>query len=146
MKKSLLTIIALSSLVFSADIPVRTGQLPKKEQMISQKVELAKMVADEASKKLPQVIDNYTTLATVKSKDSMVIYTFEINTGSKSDETIRKEDRSRMKEAVTTGVCKASYKLLLGGIDTTYLYVSAKTKAKLFEFIITKEDCPIILE
>lgn len=137
--------VALSTLLFSAEIPTRTGELPKKE-MISQKVELAQMIAENISKTLPQVVDQYTTLTTVKNEDALVIYTFEINTGSKSDEAIKKEDRSKMKKAIVDGVCKASYNILQGEINTRYLYISAKTKVKLFEFTITKEDCPIILE
>lgn len=144
MNKIFLTVV-LSTLLFSTEIPSRTGELPEKE-MKSQKVALAQMVADDISKSLPQVVDNYTTLTSVKNKGATVIYTFEINTGSKSDAAVKKEDRTRMKEAVTAGVCKTSHKLIQAGINASYIYLSTKTKDKLFEFNITKEDCPIILQ
>jgi len=138
-------ILALSTLLLSSEIKTRTGVLPEKE-MKSQNVTIAEMVVEETSKSLPQVIDKYTTFTSIKNIDTTLVYTFEINTGSKSDEAVKKEDRTRMKEAVTTGVCQTSYKFLKAGIKTSYVYISAKSKAKLFEFNISQKDCPIIQE
>ncbi|MDD2448525.1 MAG: hypothetical protein PHS42_04440 [Sulfurimonas sp.] len=137
--------VIFSTLLFSSEIQTRPGVLPEKE-MQAQNVIIAEMVVKETSKSLPQVVDKYTTLASVKNQGATLIYTFEINTGSKSDEAVRKEDRTRMKEAVTMGVCKTTYKFLQAGIDTSYVYISEKSKAKLFEFNISLEDCPVILE
>ena len=135
--------LALSTLLLSSEIQTRTGVLPEKE-MKSQNVTIAEMVVQETSKSLPQVIDKYTTFTSIKNNDATLIYTFEINTGSKSDEAVKKEDRTRMKEAVTMGVCQTSNKFLKAGISTSYVYISAKSKAKLFEFNISQKDCPII--
>ncbi len=143
--KKIFFMVIFSTLLFSSEIPTRTGVLPEKE-MQAQNAMIAEMVAKETSKSLPQVVDKFTTLASVKNQDTTLIYTFEINTGSKSDEAVRKEDRTRMKEAVTMGVCKTTYKFLQAGIDTSYVYISEKSKAKLFEFNISLEDCPVILE
>jgi hypothetical protein len=137
--------VIFSTLLFSSEIQTRTGVLPEKE-MQAQNVIIAEMVVKETSKSLPQVVDKYTTLASIKNQGATLIYTFEINTGSKSDEAVRKEDRTRMKEAVTMGVCKTTYKFLQAGINTSYVYISEKSKAKLFEFNISLEDCPVILE
>jgi len=46
-----------------------------------------------------------------------------------------------MKKAVTTGVCQSSRKFLAAGINTSYSYISAKSKAELFRFDITQADC-----
>jgi len=143
--KKIFFMVIFSTLLFSSEIPTRTGVLPEKE-MQAQNAMIAEMVAKETSKSLPQVVDKFTTLASVKNQDTTLIYTFEINTGSKSDEAVRKEDRTRMKEAVTMGVCKTTYKFLQAGIDTSYVYISEKSKAKLFEFNISLEDCPVVLE
>jgi len=137
--------VTLSTLLLSSEMKTRTGELPQKE-MKSQNITIAKMVAQEMSSSLPQVIDKYTTLTSVKNKVTTLIYTFEINTGSKSDDTVKKEDKTRMKEAVTMGVCQTSHKFLKAGISTSYIYISAKSKAKLFEFNISQKDCPIIQE
>ena len=140
MKKILLSLISIFILASASDIPTRTGTFPDKE-MKSQNKKIAKLVAEEISSTLPQVVDKYTTLVSVKSDNLTLIYTFEIKTGSKSDTTIIKEDHSKMKQAITTGVCQASSKFLEVGINTSYIYVSAKTSTKLFRFDISQKDC-----
>ena len=140
MNKIVLISLALCFSLLASDTPTRTGTFPDKE-MKAQNKKIAKLVAKEISSTLPQTIDKYTTLASVKSEDVTLVYTFEINTGSKSDEAIKKEDRTRMKQAVTVGICQSSRKFLEAGINTSYVYVSAKTKAHLFQFDITQKDC-----
>jgi len=112
------------------------------DAMEKQKTKIVKLASEEISKTLPQKIDNYTTLQRVEGKDNQLIYVYEINTGSKSDETVRKEDKSRMKEAVTYGICRSSKRFLDAQIDIVYLYTSATSKSKLFEFVVKQEDCP----
>jgi len=119
---------------------LQTQEFPKKEFQ-KQKKEIARMVAQEISKTLPQKIDKYTTLSAITSKDATLIYTFDINSGAKSDEAIIKEDHSRMQRAVTKGVCQSSRKFLEAGINTRYIYRSAKSKKELFVFNITQDTC-----
>jgi len=143
MKNILLTIFILASsyqLSFSKDLQMRTDKFPDKE-MKSQKKEIVKLVSKEISNTLPQTIDKYTTLVSVNSVNTTLLYTFEINTGAKSDETIKNEDRTRMKKAVTTGICQSSSKFLEAGINTSYIYINAISKAHLFQFDITQKDC-----
>lgn len=135
-----LAILLFSPLLLAFELPQRTGDFPDKE-MKSQNKKIAKLVAQEISSTLPQIVDKYTTLVSVKSEESTLIYTFEISTGSKSDEAVKKEDRTRMKQAVTIGICQSSEKFLKVGINTSYIYLSAKTKTALFRFDITQEDC-----
>ena len=140
MKKILLISLSLCISLLATDIPTRTGTFPDKE-MQKQNKKIAQMVAKEISSTLPQVVDKYTTLVSVKNDDVTLIYTFKINTGAKSDETVQKEDHSRMKEAVTTGICQSSRKFIEAGINTSYVYISAKTSAHLFQFDITQKEC-----
>ncbi len=143
MKKSLLTlsiIIAFSQYSFAEGI--KQQDLPVKE-MQKQKREIVKLSSEEISKTLPQTVDKYTVLTKVEGKDSTMVYTFEINTGSKSDDAVRKEDRTRMQRAVTTGVCQASKRFLDAQISISYIYISAISKANLFQFDISKKDCPV---
>lgn len=140
MKKNILTLILLATTLFSADIKTRTGEFPAKE-MQSQNREIVKMVVEEISSTLPQKIDKYTEFTAMTSKDTTMIYHFEINTGSKSDEVVQKEDRTRMKKAVTKGICQSAKRFIDANISISYIYSSAKTKVELFRFDISRKDC-----
>ena len=110
-------------------------------QMQKQNKQIVQLAATEINKTLPQTVDKYTTLTKVEGKDTTILYTYEINTGAKSDETIQKEDRSRMKEAVTYGICQSSKRFLDAQIHISYLYISTKSKAELFRFDVSQKDC-----
>jgi len=142
-KKSLLafSIIATLSQSILAE-GLKQQDLPI-EEMQKQKREIVKLSSEEISKTLPQTVDKYTVLTKVEGKDSTMVYTFEINTGSKSDDAVRKEDRTRMQKAVTTGICQASKRFLDAQISISYIYISAVTKANLFQFDISQKDCPV---
>jgi len=135
-----LIFIAFSSLSFAQGLKTRTDEFPKNE-MKSQNKTIAKMIVKEISKNLPQKIDKYTQFVNITNKGTTLIYTFEINTGSKSDDAVRKEDRTRMHKAIQNGICKSSQKFLEAGINTSYIYISANSKANLFQFDITQKDC-----
>jgi len=143
MKKSLLALslfMTLSQCSFAEGI--KQQELPVTE-MQKQKREIVKLSSAEIAKTLPQKVDKYTVLTKVEGKDTTVTYTFEINTGSKSDDTVRKEDRTRMKKAVTTGICQSSKRFLDAEISISYIYISAISKEKLFQFDVSKKDCPV---
>ncbi len=143
MKKSLLAfsiIMTLSQSTFAEGI--KQQDLPV-EEMQKQKREIVKLSSEEISKTLPQTVDKYTTLTTVQGKDTTLVYTFEINTGAKSDETVKKEDRTRMQKAVTTGICQSAKRFIDAQINISYIYISANTKVELFRFDVTRADCPV---
>ena len=110
-------------------------------EMQKQNRHIVKLAAKELGRNLPQKVDNYTTLTQIEGKDVTLIYIFEINTGAKSDEAVRKEDRTRMLKAVTNGVCRSSKRFLDAHINISYIYRSAKSKEELFRFTIQREDC-----
>ena len=143
MKKSLLAfsiITTLSQSILAEGI--KQQDLPI-EEMQKQKREIVKLSSEEISKTLPQTVDKYTVLTKVEGKESTMVYTFEINTGAKSDDAVRKEDRTRMQKAVTTGICQASKRFLDAQINISYIYIGAKSKAELFRFDVTQADCPV---
>jgi hypothetical protein len=143
-KKSFLAlgiVVALSQWSLGEVQQMQTKELPL-EEMRKQNSEIVKLASEEISKTLPQKVDSYTTLMTVEGKDTTLIYTFEINTGAKSDDAVKKEDRGRMKKAVTTGICQSSKRFLDSDISISYLYISANSKAELFRFDVTQADCP----
>ena len=144
MRKSFLAlsiIVALSQWGLGEVRQMQTKELPL-EQMQKQNREIVKLASEELSKTLPQKIDNYTTLMSVEGKGTTLIYTFEINTGAKSDDAVRKEDRERMQKAVTAGICDSSKRFLDSKITISYLYISANSKAELFRFDVTQAECP----
>lgn len=110
-------------------------------KMQQQNRTIVKLASEELSKSLPQKIDAYTTLLKIEGKGETLVYTFEINTGAKSDEAVRKEDRTRMQKAVTHGICSSSKRFLDADIALSYRYISAKSKEELFRFDVSKADC-----
>ena len=119
---------------------LQTQEMPISE-LIKQNRQIVKLASEEISKTLPQKVDNYTVLQKVIGKDTTLNYVFEINTGAKSDETVKHEDRTRMQKAVTKGICRSSKRFLDAEINITYLYKSAVSKAVLFQFDVSKDDC-----
>ena len=143
MKKSLLALSIITTLSQSTFAEgIKQQDLPV-EEMQKQKREIVKLSSEEISSTLPQTVDKYTVLTKVEGKDTTITYTFEINTGAKSDEAVKKEDRVRMKEAVTMGICQSSKRFIEAQINISYIYISAKSKVELFRFDVTQADCPV---
>ena len=46
-----------------------------------------------------------------------------------------------MKKSITAGICRSSKRFIEAEIMISYLYISAKTKKKLFQFDITQAEC-----
>jgi hypothetical protein len=119
---------------------LKQQELPP-SQMQKQNKQIVKLASEEINKTLPQTIDKYTVLTKVEGKETKILYTYEINTGAKSDKTVQKEDRTRMKKAVTYGICNTSKRFLDAKISISYLYISAKSKKELFRFDVSQKDC-----
>jgi len=132
------TLVVMTQLSLAEDIK---QQDISPAQMQKQNKQIVQLAATEINKTLPQAVDKYTTLTKVEGKDTTILYTYEINTGAKSDETVQKEDKTRMKEAVTYGICQSSKRFLDAQISISYLYISTKSKAELFRFDVSQKDC-----
>jgi len=141
-KSFLLLSIIITFNQYSFAEGIKQQDLPV-EEMQKQKREIVKLSSEEISKTLPQTVDKYTTLTKVEGKDNTMLYTFEINTGAKSDDAVRKEDRTRMQKAVTTGICQSAKRFIDAQINISYIYISANTKVELFRFDVTQADCPV---
>ncbi|MEA3419038.1 MAG: hypothetical protein U9Q90_06520 [Campylobacterota bacterium] len=139
MTKTILILLSLSAL----NISLFAEDMTEKIKM--QNREVVKMAAAEMAAQLPQKVDNYTQLVDIKAKDESLVYTFEINTGAKSDDTVINEDKSRMKEAVTNGICQTSKRFLDSGILISYIYTSAASKKQLFHFDVNRKACEDLL-
>jgi hypothetical protein len=140
MRRLLLLTVLFTSLNYATNI-IKEGQDYPIEKMKEQNREIIKMVVEEISKRLPQSVDSYTKLVKIEDKGLMLIYTFEINTGIKSDEAVIKEDEARMRRVVSKGICQSSKRFLDAGIDLSYRYQSALSKKTLFTFTMTQASC-----
>jgi hypothetical protein len=140
MKKIAFILILLVSSLSAVNVKPQTGELAN-EKIRAQNQEIVQMAAKEISKSLPQKVDKYTEFVDIKAQGTNIVYYFEINTGSKSDASVQKNDKKRMQSAVTKGICQSSKVFLKAEINIIYIYISAKTKKELFQFKISKEDC-----
>jgi len=129
---TLVSLLLLTTLLQADDM----AQKVKKQNQ-----EVVKSAAQELNQQLPQKIDKYTQLNTIKAKDESLVYIYEINTGDKSDADVIKEDKNRMKKAVIKGICDSSKRFLENGIDISYIYTSAVSKKALFQFDVSQKDC-----
>lgn len=133
-------VVLVTSSLCAKEMKVQVREFPQKE-LKKQNIQIATMAAQAMSKNLPQKIDQYTTLRSVKNDNSTLIYTFVISSNTKSDKEIIREDHSRMQKAITEGICQSSQRFLKAGINTSYIYVSKKTDSPLFRFDITQAKC-----
>ncbi|MCK5294574.1 MAG: hypothetical protein KAJ49_07980 [Arcobacteraceae bacterium] len=137
--------MSIIGLVFYQSISANTLPIKKQdvspEQLKKQNKEITILAAEQLSKDLPKEIDKYTTCTNIKASGATLIYIFEINTGAKSDKAVIKEDKQRMENGVTYGVCHSSKRFMDAQIMITYIYKSASSKAKLFQFDITQDKC-----
>ncbi len=111
------------------------------EKIKLQNQNVVKMAASGLSEKLPQKVDDFTTLVKMRADNQTLIYIYELNVTDKSDDELTFEGKKRMQKPVTTGICQTSKRFLESGINISYRYTSAKTKKELFRFNVTKKDC-----
>ncbi len=130
---ALLLIMTTLSAIEKREFPV--------DKLKEQNREIIKMVVKEISKDLPQKVDKYTIMSKIRDENLTLIYTFEINTGAKSDESVIKEDKPRMQKAISRGICQSSKRFLEAGVTLSYEYLSASTKKELFTFTMTQKKC-----
>lgn len=143
---STLTIFAIGSFAIanSQALPQSNDPAVKSkadQQLKLQNKEIVKLVVAELGSKLPQTVDKYTQFTDIKAEGLKLLYTYEINTGSKSDEAVRRDDKKRMESFIVKGICQSSRRFLESNINLAYIYNSANTKAELFRFDVTQSDC-----
>lgn len=150
MKMILLSALAVLMLNANTSTPAK-NTLPRTSDPVAQQNadsqlkiqnrEIIRLVVEEIGKTLPLKIDDYTMYTSIKADDLTLVSTYEINTGAKSDEAVRNNDKKRMEGFIVEGICQSSKRFLEGDINITYVYISKNTKAELFRFPITPKDC-----
>jgi len=103
--------------------------------------QIVKSASEALSQGLPKRVDRFTSLESVKAKDTTLTFVFSLNVPNKSDEALEKEGKKRMRDRVTRGVCGSYKRFLDADIKVAYHYISAKSKKELFSFSIDKNKC-----
>jgi hypothetical protein len=134
------SVVLVSQNLLSKDLPVKNQDVSP-QQLEKQNKQITKLAAEQLSKNLPQIINKYTTMVIIKAINTTLVYTSEINTGAKSDETIRNEDRKKWEKIFIKNVCQRSKRFLDAQVKLSYVYISAISKEKLFQFDITQDKC-----
>ncbi|MEA1914489.1 MAG: hypothetical protein U9N30_04140 [Campylobacterota bacterium] len=135
-----LFILGLANSILATDLPVKNQDVSP-EQLAKQNKQIIQMVAQELMKTIPQKINKYTSIVDVKAVESNLIYSYEINTGAKSDEAVMAEDRTNWEAAFIENECKRSQRFLDAQVKISHVYNSEKTKVKLFQFDVTQAKC-----
>ena len=107
----------------------------------TQNRQILQMMQSELSKGLPKKIDTYTTLIGVEVENQTLVYIYAINTGAKSDESVRRDDMPRMQRAIIQGECRRSKIHFENGMDIEYRYRNALSHAELFRIHISYDNC-----
>ncbi len=144
MKKTIIFVL-FSTILLANQLKIKNQDVSP-AQLQKQNKQIVQLAAKEINKQLPQTVDKYTTLDKLIPNGTHLEYIFKINTGAKSDDAVKKEDRSRMERAVTYGVCKSSKRFMEAQITIVYKYLSAKTNVELFEFVINQQKCYNIMQ
>ena len=139
--KLLISTLLLFCVSSYATDTIKEGKVYPIDKMREQIRQIIKMTVNEVSKGLPQKVDKYTEITKIRDENLTLIYTFEINTGAKSDESVKKEGKARMEKPVSKGICQSAKRFLDAGVTLSYEYLSKSSQKKLFAFTLNKQKC-----
>ncbi|GEM_PF-1195209 len=111
------------------------------DKMRRQNLSVVKKAVEGLRQTLPQKVDDYTQLVAIDGNGTRLIYTFEVNTGAKSDETMRKEG-TRMAPRILKGICRSAERFMDADISLTYRYISSATRTEVLRVDADKSKCP----
>ena len=120
---------------------IQTGGDLSVDKMREQNLIVVKKAAEGIRQTLPQKVDAFTKLVAIDSNGTRLTYTFEVNTGAKSDETMRKEG-TKMAPRILNGICKSAERFMEADISLTYRYVSSATHNEVLRVDADKSICP----
>ncbi len=111
------------------------------DKMREQNLNVVKKAVEGMRETLPQKVDDYTQLVAIDGNGTRLIYTFEVNTGAKSDETMRKEG-AKMAPRILEGICRSAERFMDADISLTYRYISSATRTEVLRVDADKSKCP----
>jgi len=113
----------------------------KVDKMRIQNLNVVKKAVEGIRETLPQKVDAYTQMVGVDSNDMELIYTFEVDAGPKSDETLKKDGQTRMTPVIRKGICTDAKRFLQSDITITYLYLNKATQNEILKVTMDKKAC-----
>ena len=111
------------------------------DKMREQNLHVVKKAVEGIRETLPQKVDDYTRMVQIDSNGTRLIYTFEVNAGPKSDETLKREGKERMAPVVRQGICQSARRFLQAGIDISYRYLSKASGNEILRVDVSEKDC-----
>ena len=111
------------------------------DKMRAQNLNVVKKAVEGIRETLPQKVDAYTKMVGVDSKNTELIYTFEVDAGPKSDETLKKDGQRRMTSVIKRGICSDAKRFLQSDITITYRYLNKTTQNEILKVTMNKEAC-----
>ena len=113
----------------------------KIDKMRMQNLNVVKKAVEGIRETLPQKVDAYTQMVSVDSNGTELIYTFEVDAGPKSDDTLKKDGQSRMAPVIRKGICTDAKRFLQSDIIITYRYLNKATQNEILKVTIDKKAC-----
>ena len=138
---SLLTLAPQAQVMPKFNPQIQTGGDLSVDKMREQNRIIVQKAAEGIGETLPQKVDDYTKLIAIDGNGTRLTYTFEVNTGAKSDATMRKEG-ARMAPRIFQGICGSAKRFMEADISLRYRYISSATKAEVLRVDANKSICP----
>ena len=120
---------------------IQTGGDLSIDKLREQNRIIVQKAAEGIGETLPQKVDDYTKLVAIDANGTRLTYTFEVNTGAKSDATMRKEG-ARMAPRIFQGICNSAKRFMEADISLRYRYISSATKTEVLRVDANKSTCP----
>ncbi len=120
---------------------IQTGGDLSIDKIRQQNLTVVQKAVEGIRKTLPQKVDNYTQFVAIESNDTRLIYTFEVDAGPKTDETLKKEGKG-MAPRIFKGMCTSAERFIQADIALTYRYVNKATQSEILRIDADKKLCP----
>ena len=139
-------ILALGTAVHAAPMKkfnpqIQMGGDLSVDKLREQNLIVVKKAAEGIGETLPQRVDKFTKLTAIDANGTRLIYTFGVDAGPKSDETMRKEG-AKMAPRILQGICTSAKRFIQADISLTYRYINRATHSEILRVDADKSKCP----
>jgi hypothetical protein len=110
------------------------------DKLREQNLNIVQKAVEGIRETLPQKVDDYTQIVAIDSNGTKLIYTFEVQSGPQSDETMKAKGR-KMTPRIQEGICMSSKRFLQADITIRYRYISSATKSEILSVDVNKSSC-----
>ena len=111
------------------------------DKMRKQNLLIVRKAAEGIGESLPQRVDAYTKLTAVDANGTRLIYTFEVDAGPKSIESMRAKGHL-MAPRILSGICRSAQRFMEADITLTYRYLALPSRQEVLRVDANKTKCP----